>query len=229
MLSTAETISMFFAGQQAAKKVVDDVVDGDAVQGTSHTGGAIQKPATNNESACDYRARVLVHIFSNSGGINLEALCIAYRDQLHTPTSALPANAIFFDSTPGGPFCWRELPRWTRGFNVNLATVSPIPTFVSLKFSCLLVVFIFGAPLLFGQETLPVRIMKFLNNLENISNDSKADILIGWRDVEEDAAKAKSRGFDMQLERFEESSHAGHMSVEKYWVAIRQVWEGASA
>lgn len=55
---------------------------------------------------------------------------------------------------------------------------------------------------------------------------SKTDDIISWRDIEEHAADARSKGYDVACEVFDDTPHVGHMKVhpEVYWGAIARRW-----
>jgi len=46
-------------------------------------------------------------------------------------------------------------------------------------------------------------------------------------EVESHAADASAKGFDVRLEKFEDTSHVAHAKVHpgRYWTAIRKLWE----
>jgi hypothetical protein len=75
------------------------------------------------------------------------------------------------------------------------------------------------------------------NNLPPVSRlyiYSKIDELIPYKDVEEHARQAKEElgirgggeGGEVRLEKFENTSHVGHMrgDPERYWNSIQKVW-----
>lgn len=56
---------------------------------------------------------------------------------------------------------------------------------------------------------------------------SDADRMVDWQEVEDHAADARSRGFVVDLERFEGSGHAAHVRVgggERYWQIVKDLW-----
>ena len=56
---------------------------------------------------------------------------------------------------------------------------------------------------------------------------SKADKMVGWKDVEHNAQLAKDAGFVVRTERFESSGHVDHFrqNPERYWAAVQGVLE----
>jgi len=52
---------------------------------------------------------------------------------------------------------------------------------------------------------------------------SKADAMIGWRDVEINAKEADAKGWVVKRVRFEKSRHVNHLTEdpERYWAAVQ--------
>ena len=215
VLVTAETMETFFGSQKTAQ---------------SHVRSTMSEVFDHKDGS----GKVLIHVFSNSGGINLEAAYLTYHE-LHSTSEPLPATGVIFDSTPGGKFFWKEFPRWSRGVYAGLAPVVPLPGFITMAFAWTWVLLVMGMPMLLGYENTVSRVSRFVNDPRNIKDSgrlylySKVDPLIDWRNVEDAAAKATANGFDVHLARFEDSKHCAHMRMypEKYWGAVREFWRMA--
>lgn len=57
---------------------------------------------------------------------------------------------------------------------------------------------------------------------------SEGDTMIDWRDVKMHAEVARVRGFEVALEKFEDSEHVAHArrDGERYWGIVRRTFEG---
>lgn len=56
---------------------------------------------------------------------------------------------------------------------------------------------------------------------------SRADQMVGFEEVEEHAAIAKGKGWNVTMVQFENSAHCGHVREDetKYWASIMQAWK----
>ena len=59
----------------------------------------------------------------------------------------------------------------------------------------------------------------------------KEDEIIGYKDLEENVAHAKTLGYSVDPEMFEGSFHVGHMRLhpDQYWNTISNSWKQAMA
>ncbi|KAI0023832.1 DUF829-domain-containing protein [Xylariomycetidae sp. FL0641] len=179
------------------------------------------------------RERVVVHVMSNTGGIFAAATLNAYR-QRHGAGSQLPHHLCVSDSTPGSTAFSANVWRWARAMALGTAKWFPWPFAVtrSVYWAFLWAMHLL-AMLLRIEPSGPYSVGVFLDHemattrAPRIYMYSKADDLIGWEDVEANAAVAKSKGYKIILERFEDSPHVGHMRLhpEQYWGAIARAWE----
>lgn len=56
---------------------------------------------------------------------------------------------------------------------------------------------------------------------------SDADDMVPWHHIEDHAAEAKEKGFNVEMERFEGTDHVGHMrsgNGERYWGIVNKLW-----
>ncbi|THC94172.1 hypothetical protein EYZ11_006345 [Aspergillus tanneri] len=99
--------------------------------------------------------RVLMHVFSNSGGINLEVVCSIWLDLYPNGPPPLPLHALILDSTPSGVSFFCEFPHWTAAFVMEFSFLRRL---MAHMISTLMVTFLMGVwPLLQRRESLPAR------------------------------------------------------------------------
>lgn len=58
---------------------------------------------------------------------------------------------------------------------------------------------------------------------------SKADDMVSWKDVEEHATTAVSKGLNVSVECFEDTPHVAHARKypDRYWAAVKKLWADA--
>ncbi|OTA66147.1 DUF829-domain-containing protein [Hypoxylon sp. EC38] len=185
----------------------------------------------------DGSERVILQAMSNTGGIYAAATLNAYQ-QRHGTDKALPHHLCVSDSTPGSVVFSTEVGRWSRAMALGSAKYFPWPFIVTEKMWWTFLYAIHFLERAIGREPSGVYSLKaFLNHSMatpraiRLYMYSKADDLIWWEDVEEQAAIAKSKGYTTVLELFEDSPHVGHMRMhpEKYWGAIERCWKASMA
>lgn len=197
----------------------------------------IPAPKSNlaTSEGSQYSNGILLHAFSNSGGINLAAVAEVYQ-QLYGPEALLPHRLLILDSTPGGHVFWNEIGRWSAGIAVGLAPRVLLPRVILQMLTYAWCILAFGLPSLFGYKNVAERVKGVLNDpsvLDITSHRlflySKKDQLIGYEDVEQYAAKNSERGFDVRLKRFDSSSHCQHARVHplEYWGTVKAAWDVA--
>jgi len=179
---------------------------------------------------CQNGTGLLVHAFSNGGVMNLVAVSKYYRE---TQGSPLPARALVLDSAAGGDRFVREWKRWIKTLSVGL----PRSRYVRWPAQLLIVValgVLLGLRSLLGIENPAASARRGSNNDDLISSRgrrcylySEDDELIGWRDVEEHAASAVGKGWEVETNKFKGSSHVEHARVnaEGYWAAVKRTWD----
>jgi hypothetical protein len=176
--------------------------------------------------------RLLVHAFSNGGGMALAAVSKAYRDIGGT---ALPARAVIFDSLPGGDKFSNEFGRWVKAIAVGLPS-NPFLRWPGQVLIALVVIVLLGLPSLFGLENAATKARRELNDEELINEGAKrlflyseADALIGAKEVREYAAESAEKGWDVKTVDFGDSGHVRHCidHPEKYWDAVLSTWKSS--
>jgi hypothetical protein len=177
--------------------------------------------------------KLLIHVFSNGGGMSLAAIAKAYRQLTGVP---LPARLTVFDSLPGGDKLTNELSRWVGALAVGL----PSNVFIrwpAVALIALVVVIQLGFPSLMGRENAATKARRDLKDEDLISPQSKrlylyseADALIGAAEVREHAAECASKGWDVETVNFQVSGHVRHaiMDPERYWNAVTEMWNSCA-
>ncbi|KAL4889817.1 hypothetical protein BDV59DRAFT_185905 [Aspergillus ambiguus] len=176
-----------------------------------------------------------MHAFSNSGGLNLEAVSSIWHTMQRSANLApgpLPIRALILDSTPGGTSFKKEFPRWTSGIAIGF---SFLPKFLARLVAAVIVTILMGLPILLGRESMPQRGRRVVNSPINIPLNSArlyiysdSDPLIRDKDVEEHAREAQAQGYKtVILEKFRGSGHVAHMRQDpnRYWAAIAKFWD----
>lgn len=176
--------------------------------------------------------RLLVHAFSNGGGMTLAAVSKAYRRLTGT---VLPARIVVFDSLPGGDQFGSEFGRWVKAISVGLPK-NPLVQWPATVLIVLVVIILLGMPSLFGLENAATQARRELNDENLISLKAKrlflyseADALIGAKDVREYASESASKGWDVETVNFGNSGHVRHAIVdsERYWDAVLETWKSS--
>ncbi|KAK6088166.1 PaxU protein [Seiridium cupressi] len=175
--------------------------------------------------------RVLVHAMSNTGGVNYAATLHAYRRL--NPGKTLPHILCVFDSTPGSTSVRTNLGPWSRAMAIGAASWFPGPMAVPRFLAVLFLLAIHSIAYIRGIPSAAVFSTKAINDPEFESSKARRTYLYGthddiiqWEALEQHAAQAKEKGFQTDLERFEGTSHVGHMKAdpERYWGAIKDSW-----
>jgi hypothetical protein len=181
-------------------------------------------PATTSSSP-----PLLIHIFSNSGSSSIANL---YQEFAATAgpdeDTRLPRHVTIFDSCPG-------LFRIARAVAFVSVSLSPLQTLIAALF-----LYAFGiywvASMALGL--LPNSLEDWYKSHNNMVGNttemrrvyiySPNDALTDYRDVESHAAEAKSKGFSVALEKYENSAHVAHLRKDesRYWKIVRRTLEG---
>lgn len=170
--------------------------------------------------------KVLVHLFSNGGALTSARIATAYKKRTGR---VLPMSALVLDSSPGRA----TYERTVRAFAVGL------PKNWILRFlGTMMFRFVFGLYILsywvLRRSDLVDEMRRTLNDKTIFDEDaprmyiySVADPMVDWRLVEEHSEQAKDLGYSIDLEKYLESGHCGHLiiDVDRYWKTIQRLWD----
>ncbi|KAF2624653.1 hypothetical protein BU25DRAFT_131347 [Macroventuria anomochaeta] len=172
------------------------------------------------------RGEVLVHSFSNGGGNQVNEFVKAWKGKYG---SKLPMRAQIMDSSP-------TKGRWMRSHNAISAGL-PRTWFWKWFGGLLVHVLLLGLFLVNAvrrKENKMVVLCREIND-DNVFDKSvprvylysRVDEMVGCEEVEEHAAIARGKGWDVTMVRFERSAHCGHVREDegKYWGAILEAWK----
>jgi hypothetical protein len=177
--------------------------------------------------------RLLIHVFSNGGGMNLANISKTYERMAGRP---LPARAVIFDSLPGGDKFTNEFSRWVNAIAIGLPS-NPLVRWPGQVLIALMVIVLLGLPSLFGVENAATKARRDLNDKKLINSKAKrlyiyseADALIGAREVREYAAESAAKGWDVEKIDFGTSGHVRHAIVDptRYWDAVVRTWKSSA-
>jgi hypothetical protein len=169
--------------------------------------------------------KVLLHLFSNGGGMTSTAIARAYRQKMGRQ---IPLSAMVLDSSPGRP----DIAATRRAFAVALPQ-NPVLNFIrnvlfTLLFVCIKLYYVSGIavnPIAQLRTDLNDRNL-FDVDVQRLYVFSDGDNMVDANHVEEHAAEAKRLGYRADLEKYIESGHAAHMlnDPKRYWKAIESLW-----
>lgn len=173
---------------------------------------------------------VLVHSFSNGGGNQVNEFAKAWKGKYGTK---LPMRCQIMDSSPTkGPWMKSHaaisagLPRtwfwkWFGGLLVHILLLGSFLANVARR-----------------KENKMVVLCREMND-DNVFDKSaprvyifsRIDQMVGCEEVEEHAAIAKRKGWDVTMVRYETSAHCGHVREDgqKYWGAITEAWKAGKS
>jgi len=193
-------------------------------------------PRTNNsiQESPRVRPRVLLHSFSNGGGLQLTSLAclLSFKYPSVSPSEHL-VSALVLDSCPSaGDF--RSI-----GMAFRIAVRNPIARYIVLVIIYFLHALHRTLYTLFGVETktmwyikalLRPRLFPWMNSqTPRLYIFSRKDELVPWQEVEQHVEAAKARGLNVRCEVYEESAHVAHMRLDpkRYWASIQDLWQVA--
>lgn len=178
---------------------------------------------------------VLVHIMSNTGGLNFAASLEAYKRAFGRP---LAHSLLVFDSTPGSlDYSPTNVGRLSRAMTIGTAAWFPWPFSVTHVLWAVFLYALRGIEMVLSRENAPVFSSKAVNNeslatrsAQRLYMYSKEDAIVWWENVESHAAEATTRGYEVECMVFEGSPHVGHMKMwpDKYWETIKHAWAKAN-
>lgn len=171
---------------------------------------------------------VLVHSFSNGGGNQVNEFAKAWKRKYG---SKLPMQLQIMDSSPTkGP--------WMKS-HAAISAGLPRAWFWKWFGGLLVHVLLLGSFLvnvIRGKENKMVVLCREMNDESIFDNGmprvylySRVDEMVGCEEVEEHAAIAKRKGWDVTMVRFEKSAHCGHVREDKgrYWGTILEAWKSS--
>jgi hypothetical protein len=174
--------------------------------------------------------RVLLHVMSNTGGINCAATMNAYTK--HTGR-VFPHDMLVCDSTPGSPHFIPNVGRWSRAMALGAARWLPWPFIVTQALAAVFLASLHGLGWLIGETSAAEFSTGAVNDprladtgAKRLYLYSKEDDIIYWEDIEKHAADARQKGWSVTAELFDGTPHVGHMRAhpEQYWAAISAAW-----
>lgn len=191
---------------------------------------ALGKPDSAEKSS----ERVVLHVMSNTGGINFAATMNAYSK--HTGGERFPHDLLVLDSTPGSTHFLPNVGRWSRAMALGAARWFPWPFVVTQAMAAMFLGCLHGFGWLIGATSAAEFSTTAVNDprlsqtsVKRLYLYSKEDDIIHWEDIEEHAADARQKGWSVSAEIFEGTPHVGHMRShpEQYWAAIAASWKQA--
>ncbi|KAF8549539.1 hypothetical protein OG21DRAFT_580439 [Imleria badia] len=187
---------------------------------------------TTTQESTRVRPRVLVHSFSNGGGLQLTSLGHLLSSKYPSiPRSETLVSALILDSSPSiGNFR-------TIGMAFSIAIRNPGVRYIVLVLIYIAHAFRLSLQMVFGVETMGARYLKALLNphllpwmnsqTPRLYVFSKKDQLVPWQGVQQHAETAKKSGLNVRYEVYEESAHVAHMRLDpkRYWASIQDLWQ----
>jgi hypothetical protein len=182
---------------------------------------AIQSLSANGEIP-----DIFVHAWSNGGGAQLVLLAETWRKVYGV---ALPASALFLDSTPGRVHLMQSL----RVHSANMPQFLPVKLVLQAVAACLLLG-IYIVPRMLGLETWETKSRIKINEKELLPLDaprvyvySSKDEVVGAEDVSDSIVDARRLGYTVEEIRLEDTPHVQHMRghPEMYWDAFVRLWK----
>ncbi|KAK0716098.1 hypothetical protein B0H67DRAFT_257111 [Lasiosphaeris hirsuta] len=205
----------------------------DAVFGVDHTHPVAHQDEAPPKAAQIIDDRILAHVMSNTGGINFASTLNAY---LRRHNATLPHRMLVCDSTPGSVDFMPNLMPWSRAMALGVASWFPWPFAATQVLAGGFLAALHGAGWVLGRtsaaefSTGAVSDPAFSTTAaRKLYLYSKEDDIIHWQDIEAHAALSRARGYAVDAEVFDGTSHVGHMRKhpEQYWTAITRTWREA--
>ncbi|KAL3481563.1 hypothetical protein BJX99DRAFT_218507 [Aspergillus californicus] len=175
---------------------------------------------------------VMVHVMSNTGGINYAAALHAYRELYGRP---FPHRLVVLDSTPGSTdLTFANMKRMSLAMALGTAAWFPWPISVTQYIWAGSLYMLSAVETVMGVESAAVQSVKAIMNKDFLGVDTRQlflygrkDLIILWTDVEKHIAGARAAGWKTDQRVFEGSGHVEHMRTYpvEYWEAVRKGWE----
>ncbi|OIW22530.1 DUF829-domain-containing protein [Coniochaeta ligniaria NRRL 30616] len=188
----------------------------------------------SEDTAAHARERVMVVCMSNTGGINFASTLHVYHARFGVP---MPYRLLVCDSCPGNTEFFRNIAPWSRAMALGTAKFFPWPFVVTQGLAVMFLAGIHGLAWVTGNQSAAEFSVNAVNDPElsvksagKLYLYSSGDDIISHTDIEEHAADARTRGYDVVCVPFDDAPHVGHMRVhpEKYWGAITSRWKELS-
>ncbi|KAK4183775.1 hypothetical protein QBC35DRAFT_507305 [Podospora australis] len=187
------------------------------------------------------KEKILLQVMSNTGGMNCAATFYAFSRA--TSGKIFPHTLMICDSTPGSTAFLPNIAPWSRAMALGAVSPKSLPAKIPGLFTtvqCLAALFLgslHGLGWILGATSAAEYSTAVVNdptlsdaNAKKLYLYSKEDDIIYYQDIERHAADARTKGWDVTLEKFEGTPHVGHMKAhpQQYWDAISKAWaEGA--
>lgn len=188
----------------------------------------------SEDPAAHAKERVMVVCMSNTGGINFASTLHVYRSRFGVP---MPYRLLVCDSCPGNTEFFRNIAPWSRAMALGTANFFPWPFVFTQALAVLFLAGVHGLGWVTGNQSAAEFSVNAVNDPDisvklagKLYLYSSGDDIISYKDIEEHAADARSRGYDVACVTFDDTPHVGHMKVypEKYWGAIDSRWKELS-
>jgi len=196
---------------------------------------ALGSPDAAEEEKKKTDERVLLHVMSNTGGMNCAATMNAYSK--HTGGRRFHHDMLVCDSTPGSTHFLPNVGPWSRAMALGAARWFPWPFVVTQALAAMFLGCLHGFGWLIGATSAAEFSTGAVNDprlsetsAKRLYLYSKEDDIIHWEDIERHAADARQKGWSVSAEVFEGTPHVGHMRLhpEQYWGAIAAAWKEAA-
>ncbi|KAJ4501266.1 hypothetical protein C8R41DRAFT_806576 [Lentinula lateritia] len=190
----------------------------------------------------DNPPRILVHSFSNGGGLQMYTLGNLLRARLGSSSSSCrPSSrlsAVVIDSCPGNASFRGAIQAFTAALPKNSPLRIPVIIFITLLYGFGIIRHrIFGVQPIF--ERLKEALLRkgpeggilpwMTEKTPRMYICSKKDELTPVEQIEEHVKEAKYRGLNAQIVVYEDTPHVGHARryPEQYWGAVKDLWTQA--
>ncbi|THU94893.1 hypothetical protein K435DRAFT_860068 [Dendrothele bispora CBS 962.96] len=182
--------------------------------------------------------RILVHSFSNGGGLQMLSLGQLLHSQGITPEiyrDARTISALIVDSSPGGEG-FRNAIRVFAQFFPSLLIRIPLTAILTILYPFRIIrTRIFGTVPLFTRLknglAAPSILPWFDQSTPRLYIYSRQDEMVPFDEVREHVAHVREAGLNVREEAFENSPHVAHARTDppRYWNAVQELWSSAVA
>lgn len=119
----------------------------------------------------------------------------------------------------------------------SIAIRNPIARYIALTFILFAHALRLSLYMVFGVETMAMQYIKMLlrprllpwmsTQTPRLYIYSKKDELVPWQEVEKHIETAKTSGFNVRSEVYEDSAHVAHMRLDpkRYWASVQDLWQ----